>query len=162
MDGRTVLITGGNAGIGRATAQALAERGAEVIITSRDMQRGEEAVAAIESATGRRIAVMPMDLASFQSIRSFAAAFLARYESLHVLINNAGLVLSDRRTTAEGFEQTFGVNHLGASLLSRACATGSSWSHRETNLMATRRSRERSSARNTSPIPPAPRRLSMR
>ena len=117
MDQRTVLITGGNTGIGRATAQALAERGADVVITSRDTQRGKEAVEAIERAIGRRIAVLPLDLASFQSIRSFAAAFLARYESLHVLINNAGLILSDRRTTAEGFEQTFGVNHLGHFLL---------------------------------------------
>ena len=60
---------------------------------------------------------MALDLASFQSIRSFAAAFLERKPNLHVLINNAGLMLSDRRTTEEGFEQTFGVNHLGHFLL---------------------------------------------
>jgi NAD(P)-dependent dehydrogenase (short-subunit alcohol dehydrogenase family) len=119
MEGRTVLITGGNAGIGRATAEALAARGAEVVITSRDAGRGEAAAAAIGRAAGRPVSVMELDLASFASIRAFAGRFLERYPALHVLVNNAGLLLSDRRTTAEGFEQTFGVNHLGHFLLTK-------------------------------------------
>ena len=117
MHGKTVLITGGNAGIGLATAKALVGRGAEVVITSRDAERGAGAVRSVEQATGKRAAVMALDLASFASIRGFAAEFLERYARLDVLINNAGLILGDRRLTEEGFEQTFGVNHLGPFLL---------------------------------------------
>jgi NAD(P)-dependent dehydrogenase (short-subunit alcohol dehydrogenase family) len=118
MDGRVVVITGGNSGIGLEAAVALAAAGAEVVITSRNPSRGEAALARLRRRVpAARSSVLPLDLASFSSIRSFAAELLHRDGPLDVLINNAGGVLSDRRTTAEGFEMTFGVNHLGHFLL---------------------------------------------
>ena len=110
---RTFLVTGANTGIGRATATALAADGGRVYITSRSAEAGAAAVDAIKSATGSQtVWLLPLDLASLASVRDCAAAFLARDEPLHVLVNNAG-VGGQRGKTAEGFELHFGVNHLG-------------------------------------------------
>ncbi|MDX2052597.1 MAG: SDR family oxidoreductase [Polyangiaceae bacterium] len=117
--GKSVLITGGNAGIGRETARALARRGARVYLTSRVFAEGERVARAIEAECGGKVGVFVLDLASFASIRSMAAEFLERCPSLHVLINNAGAVLTERRETREGFEMTLGVNHLGHFLLTQ-------------------------------------------
>lgn len=118
MQGKTVLITGGNTGIGKATAVALARMGAAVTITSRDPAKGEAAVADIRRDSGSdAVDVMRLDLASLAEVRRFAAEYLAAHPQLHVLINNAGLILSDRSETVDGFETTFGVNHLGHFLL---------------------------------------------
>jgi NAD(P)-dependent dehydrogenase (short-subunit alcohol dehydrogenase family) len=116
--GKTVLITGGNSGIGLATATRLAEAGAHVVLTSRDPDRGAAAVATIRERTGSdRVEAMVLDLADRASIRSFAAAFLDRYDRLDVLVNNAGLVQGEHTTTADGVETTWAVNHLGPFLL---------------------------------------------
>lgn len=112
MDGKTVLVTGGNGGIGRETAAGLAALGAEVVITARDEARGQATVRAL-AARGHRVALMLLDLASFESIRRFAREFSAAHPALHVLVNNAGLVSSERRATADGLELTLGVNHVG-------------------------------------------------
>lgn len=117
MQGKTVVITGGNTGIGKATAIALAKRGADVIFTSRNAEKGERAKAEIEAAAGRPVRLELLDLASFPSIRSFAARVLDSTPRIDVLVNNAGLILDRRETTAEGFEAMFGVNHLGHFLL---------------------------------------------
>ncbi len=118
MTGQVVLITGGNTGIGKQTALELAEAGATVVITSRNRAKGESAAAEIREHTGSdTVEVMDLDLARFESIRSFADEFLDRYDRLDVLVNNAGLTLSQRSETEEGFETTFGVNHLGHFLL---------------------------------------------
>jgi NAD(P)-dependent dehydrogenase (short-subunit alcohol dehydrogenase family) len=120
MTGKTVLITGGNAGLGLETAVALAAAGAQVTITSRNPQRGEDARKEIVDRAGvdaDRVEVLALDLASTASIREFAAAFLAGHPKLDVLVNNAGLILSQRTETEDGFETTFGVNHLGHVLL---------------------------------------------
>ncbi len=121
MDGKVCVITGGNAGIGKETAVALAQQGATVVITARDAGRGTSALAEIRDRSGRTdadgVVVMALDLASFASIRAFAGDLLDRYPQLDVLINNAGGVLAKRSETAEGFETTFGVNHLGHFLL---------------------------------------------
>jgi retinol dehydrogenase-13 len=119
IDGSTVLITGGNTGIGKETARALASQGARVIITSRNTERGRNALAEIREDSGRDdVEVMSLDLASFQSIRAFAKEFTARFDRLDVLVNNAGVVKTQTRgETADGFELMFGVNHLGHFLL---------------------------------------------
>jgi len=127
---RTFLVTGGNTGIGRATATALAAAGGRVYITSRSAEAGAAAVDAITSAAGSQtVWLLPLDLASLASVRDCAAAFLARDEPLHVLVNNAG-VGGQRGKTVEGFELHFGVNHLGhfaltMLLLDRLKASGS-------------------------------------
>ncbi len=118
MEGKTVVITGGNAGIGRETAIGLARLGARVIISSRDERRGALAVDEIRQRSGSSdVEVLALDLASFASIRSFAAELLDRADAIDVLVNNAGLILRRRTLTADGFEATFGVNHLGHFLL---------------------------------------------
>ena len=127
--GRTFLVTGGNTGIGLSTATELARRGGRVYIGCRSMAAGEAAVAAIKSAAGSRdVWLLPLDLSSLTSVRACAAAFLARGEPLHVLVNNAGLG-GQRGLTVDGFELHFGVNHLGhyaltLLLLDRLTASG--------------------------------------
>ena len=119
MSGQTVLVTGGNTGIGRATALALAGQGARVYVACRSAAKGEGAAAAIRAATGNEaVFLLPLDLADLASVRSCAAGFLAYGEPLHVLVNNAG-VGGARGLTRQGFELTFGVNHLGHFLLTQ-------------------------------------------
>jgi NAD(P)-dependent dehydrogenase (short-subunit alcohol dehydrogenase family) len=119
MATQTVLITGGNSGLGLATAGQLGQRGYKPIITSRDPTRGEAALQALRTQYGVEAELLSLDLASFESIYACAAEYLDRYGPLSVLVNNAGLALSERRETAEGFEYTFGVNYLGPVLLTR-------------------------------------------
>ncbi len=119
LAGRTFLVTGGNAGIGYATATDLARRGGRVHIACRSREKGEEAVASIKAATGSdQVFLVLLDLASLDSVRAGAQAFLALGEPLHVLINNAG-VGGQRGLTSDGFEIHFGVNHLGHFLLTQ-------------------------------------------
>ena len=128
LAGRTFLVTGGNTGIGRATAAGLAGRGGRVWIAARSRAKGEAAVAAIKAETGRdSVWFLPLDLADLESVRACAAAFLALGEPLHVLVNNAG-VGGARGLTKQGFELTFGINHLGHFVLTDAllgCLTAS-------------------------------------
>ncbi len=120
LSGRTFLVTGGNTGIGLATATALAGRGGRVHVACRSRQKGEAAVAAIVAAHGRDAArFLPLDLADLASVRASAQEFLSLRESLHVLINNAG-VAGQRGLTKDGFELMFGVNHLGHFALTTA------------------------------------------
>jgi NAD(P)-dependent dehydrogenase (short-subunit alcohol dehydrogenase family) len=113
-----VLITGANSGIGRETALELARRGATVVMTARDLRKGNEAREDIVSRSGNSsVELMHLDLASLANVREFAAAFLDTHPELHVLVNNAGLTLSRRSTTVDGYETTFAVNHLGHFLL---------------------------------------------
>ena len=115
---RTALITGGNSGIGKETAVALAAQGLDVTITARDQDKGAAALDEIRGRSGSdSVAVAALDLASFGSVRSCAAGFTADHERLDVLVNNAGGVLGRRRVTADGHEMQFQVNHLGHFLL---------------------------------------------
>jgi NAD(P)-dependent dehydrogenase (short-subunit alcohol dehydrogenase family) len=120
LSGQTFLITGGNAGIGYATALAVAGRGARVHLAARSRQKGEAAVAAIAAQTGSdQLNLLALDLADLASVRQCAEDFTALGEPLHVLINNAG-VAGRRGITADGFELQFGVNHLGHFALTQA------------------------------------------
>jgi NAD(P)-dependent dehydrogenase (short-subunit alcohol dehydrogenase family) len=119
---KNVMVTGGNRGIGFATATALAKRGAHVIITSRNARRGEESAALLRvNVPGASIEVMPLDLASLENIRDFASAFLALGKPLHTLINNAGAIGLGKQIqfTQDGFELEFGINHIGHFLLTK-------------------------------------------
>lgn len=118
LHGKVVLITGGNSGIGREAATALAGFGARVVITARDRRKGSEAMAYVRGRSGSdAVEVRPLDLASTRSIREHADDWMKSGDPLHVLVNNAGAILSERRETEDGFEMTFGVNHLGHQLL---------------------------------------------
>jgi retinol dehydrogenase-12 len=120
VQGRTVVVTGGNTGIGRATALALTREGWRVYVAARSTQKGEAAVSAIKAATGSEsVFFLPLDLADLWSVRACADAFLARGEPLHVLVNNAGIA-GRRGLTRQGFELMFGVNHLGHFALTSA------------------------------------------
>lgn len=108
-------------GIGKETARVLALRGAKVILACRDPTKGERAaldiLAACPGVPADHVEFMALDLASFESIRAFAAAFKSRKLNLHLLILNAGLICPSWQTTVDGYEATFGVNHLGHFLL---------------------------------------------
>jgi len=113
LSGRTFLVTGGNTGIGLATARTLAQRGARVHLACRSEQKGRAAAAAIAAAAGTdQVRFLQLDLADLGSVQTSAQTFLALGEPLHVLINNAG-VAGRRALTKDGFELMFGVNHLG-------------------------------------------------
>lgn len=115
---RTVVITGGNSGIGLEAAVAIAGMGHRVVIAVRNAHKGALAVTDIRERSGNtRVEQMKLDLASLASVRAFADAWRARDQTLHVLLNNAGIVQRYRTTTADGFETTIGVNHLGHFLL---------------------------------------------
>ncbi|MDG1483232.1 MAG: SDR family oxidoreductase [Myxococcota bacterium] len=114
MNDTICLVTGANSGIGLETARSLAQQGATVIMTARSIERGEAALAEVRQSTGSsQVSLLHLDLADLASIRAAAEAFSTEHDRLDVLVNNAGLMLGDRRETADGFEMTFGVNHLG-------------------------------------------------
>ncbi|KAK9412647.1 dehydrogenase/reductase SDR family member 13-like [Crotalus adamanteus] len=116
LRGKTVLITGANTGIGKATAVDLARRGARVILACRDKARGESAVCDIRRESGNsEVILMILDLANLNSVRAFAQTFLKLEPRLDILINNAG-VFKDGQTT-DGFDLGFQVNHLAHFLL---------------------------------------------
>lgn len=106
MQGRNVIVTGANSGLGRVAASALAGAGAHVILAVRDLEAGEAAAAAMPGETE----VRKLDLASLASVREFAQGFDGE---LHLLINNAGVMASPLRRTEDGFELQLGTNHLG-------------------------------------------------
>jgi retinol dehydrogenase 12 len=113
---QTCLVTGANTGLGKATAQALAQRGAHVILTTRTLAKGQEVADALKSATGNEnIEAHALELGNLAKVRQSAEALLARDLPLHVLINNAGIA-GPRGLTDDGFELHFGVNHLGPFL----------------------------------------------
>ncbi len=118
MTGKMCLVTGGNSGIGKATAVGLGKMGATVVIVCRNREKGETAVGDIITKSGNKnVELIQADMSSQDSIRQAADEFKARHEKLHVLINNAGVYLTKRTTTPDGFESTFAVNHLGPFLL---------------------------------------------
>jgi NAD(P)-dependent dehydrogenase (short-subunit alcohol dehydrogenase family) len=118
MDGRTVLITGASAGIGKASASELAARGARVVMLCRDPAKAEKARAEVRARTpGAQVDLLALDLRSLASVRACAADVLRACPRIDVLLNNAGVFPPTLRSTADGFEEQIGVNHLGHFLL---------------------------------------------
>jgi NAD(P)-dependent dehydrogenase (short-subunit alcohol dehydrogenase family) len=118
MAGRTVLVTGGTGGIGKATAAGLAALGARVGIVGRDAARAEAAAAEIRAKTGSRLVdSFTADMSSQLEVRRLASEVLGAYPCLHVLVNNVGGSWAHRHITVDGLERTFAVNHLAAFLL---------------------------------------------
>jgi retinol dehydrogenase-13 len=118
LAGKTYVVTGGNSGIGLVTVEQLAKQGARVVLACRRTDDGDRARAAIVAAGARgAIEVAPLDLASLESVRAFAASFLASHGALHGLVNNAGVMNTPKGVTKDGFETQLGTNHLGHFLL---------------------------------------------
>lgn len=118
MTGKTVLITGASAGIGKATASELAARGARIALLCRDAAKAERARAEIRARTpAAKVDVVPLDLRSLASVRACAKQVLDTYPRVDVLLNNAGVFPPNLRLTDDGFEEQIGVNHLGHFLL---------------------------------------------
>lgn len=113
MQGKRCLITGANSGIGKETAKALAQMGAEVIMVCRNPEKGQAALEEIVTATGNdRVVLRTCDLASLKQIQALARRLEAEFDHLDVLINNAGVYQKQRQISADGFELMFAVNHL--------------------------------------------------
>ncbi len=112
MDGRTCLVTGATSGHGRAVAEALAARGADVVLLARNPKLLDETARAIAATTGRRPELLRCDLASRADIDRAASEYLASSRPLHVLVNNAGMVSRTRELTVDGVERVFAVNYL--------------------------------------------------
>jgi NAD(P)-dependent dehydrogenase (short-subunit alcohol dehydrogenase family) len=117
MTGRTVLVSGGTGGIGRATAAGLAALGARVAITGRDRRRAEEAAADIRADGGPEVGVFVADMSSQAEVRRLASEVLDGLPRLDVLVNNVGGFWNSRGVTADGLEHTFALNHLAPFLL---------------------------------------------
>ncbi|MEE2775638.1 MAG: SDR family oxidoreductase [Acidobacteriota bacterium] len=118
MQGKTVLVTGANAGIGKWTAIALAEQGATIVAAARSASKGQRAVEEIRRRGGNdRVELRLADFSSLADVRRLAAEVAQAHPSLDVLVNNAGLIQGQREETRDGFEVTFGVNHLAPFLL---------------------------------------------
>ncbi|NEA41335.1 SDR family NAD(P)-dependent oxidoreductase [Streptomyces sp. SID11385] len=107
--GRVAIVTGANTGLGFETARALAARGAKVVLAVRDAGKGEQAAARMPG----EVTVQTLDLTSLDSVRTAAAELRAAHPRIDLLINNAGVMYTPKRTTTDGFELQFGTNHLG-------------------------------------------------
>lgn len=114
---KSVIVTGGTSGIGLKTAQELAGRGAEVIITSRAKAKAEATARKLSKGEASRVSGLELDLSNLNSIRSFVSELSKKTERVDVLINNAGTITGRRIQTADGFEYTFASNYLGPFLL---------------------------------------------
>jgi len=115
LTGRTIVVTGGNTGLGKETCERLARLGATVIIGSRSATRGVAAASDVAQATSSdKVSSMVLDLADLKSVEAFAAAFAKEHDKLDVLVNNAGVMaIPTREETADGFEKQVGINHFG-------------------------------------------------
>ena len=120
MKNRVCVVTGGNAGIGKAIVQALAAQQAQVVLVSRDKERGETAVQDIcQSLPNAHVELVVGDLGTIATTRQLAHTLLDRYPAIHVLINNAGIWPTKKQLNADGLEQSFMVNHLAPFMLNR-------------------------------------------
>ncbi|MEM8863075.1 MAG: SDR family oxidoreductase [Chloroflexota bacterium] len=116
LSGQVYIVTGANSGSGYATAEQLAKQGATVVGACRRVNAGKEAVSGMGQLKGS-VDIMELGLASLDSVRKFAAAFLDKYDRLDGLVNNAGIMGPELSKTVDGFETQIGINHLGHFLL---------------------------------------------
>jgi NAD(P)-dependent dehydrogenase (short-subunit alcohol dehydrogenase family) len=116
LSGRVYIVTGANSGSGFATTKQLAEQGATVVGACRRVDAGREAFADLSNIRGS-VEIIELDLASLASVRRFAEAFLAKYDRLDGLVNNAGVMYPPKGKTEDGFETQFGINYVGHFLL---------------------------------------------
>src|SRR4051794_9216197 len=119
MAGRTVLVTGGTGGIGKATAAGLAALGANLAITGRDHERTEETAREIRGAGGGQVEAFAADMSTLSEVRRLADEVLQRLPRIDVLINNVGGYWNTRHVTADGLERTFALNHPAPFLLTK-------------------------------------------
>ncbi|HEY3843834.1 MAG TPA: SDR family oxidoreductase [Acidimicrobiales bacterium] len=118
MPGSVVVVTGSNIGIGKETAVGVAALGATTVLACRNQDKAAKAAGEIRERTGNDdVHLVALDLADLASVRTAAEQIQERWDRLDVLVNNAGGTWSDRQLTVQGFEQTFGVNHLGPFFL---------------------------------------------
>ena len=118
MDGRVCLITGGTNGIGKSTAQALAQMGATVVIVGRNALKTAQVLEEIRASSGNKnVDALLADLSSQKDVRCLADEFKMKYQHLHVLINNAGAAFVQRQLSVDGIEMTFALNYLAPFLL---------------------------------------------
>jgi NAD(P)-dependent dehydrogenase (short-subunit alcohol dehydrogenase family) len=123
LTGKLALVTGASGGLGAETARALASKGARVVLTARNVAKGEDVASRIRESTGNRgVEVEELELGSLASVRAFAERFNARHEALQILVNNAGVMACPFARTADGFEMQFGTNHLGHFLMTGSIA----------------------------------------
>jgi NAD(P)-dependent dehydrogenase (short-subunit alcohol dehydrogenase family) len=123
LTGKVALVTGATTGIGKEIARGLARMGAEVVIGARGLDRGNAARDDIAQTSGNaKVSVMQIDMADQKSIRAFASSFLATHAKLHILVNNAGVWMTDRKDSPDGHELTFATNVLGPYLLTTLLA----------------------------------------
>lgn len=114
LDNKNVIVTGANSGIGFEAAKMLALKGARVIMACRNAEKAARAADMIfKKDRGADVKYMHLDLSSLASVREFAEEYKGRYKKLDILINNAGVMATPYRRTADGFEWQFGINHLG-------------------------------------------------
>ena len=117
LGGRTAIVTGASGGLGEETARALAAHGAYVTIVARSQDKLDAAAARIKEATGHEVETGTLELHKPATVRAFAEKWLADHDKLHILINNAGIMMCPLTRTKEGWELQFATNHLGHFLL---------------------------------------------
>jgi len=116
MDGKVVLITGGNSGIGKATALSLAKIGADLVLLCRNREKAEAAAADIASASGKRVEIIIADMLVQEEVRRAASEFLSSHSRLDVLLNNAGSNFTSYEETVDGIERTMALNYFSPFL----------------------------------------------
>jgi NAD(P)-dependent dehydrogenase (short-subunit alcohol dehydrogenase family) len=114
LKGSNVIITGGSSGIGLEAAKVMAAKGASVTLAVRNMEKGKRIIEKFHSENpDAALTVMHLDLADLKSVKDFADLYRSNHDHLHILINNAGVMIPPYRKTKDGFESQFGTNHLG-------------------------------------------------
>lgn len=118
LTGKLYVITGGNSGIGFEAAKHLGKAGADVVLACRSVPKAEDAARELRQQVEGQVDVVQLNLSDLASVRAAAEELRGKYQKIHALINNAGVMQTPEQKTADGFEMQFGTNHLGHFLLS--------------------------------------------